>query len=187
MSASSATALIQQKMPAARSITGFLVRSGRCRRLLADGNDKEDLMQVGLLKLVQLANRADASPEQIAAYLFIAIKRQLSLLTQRASRRPFALSLDVPRDGEDGAPMGTTLKADDERDRHEAALLVEQVLPSLPARERQVIELRYGLVDRCPKSGAEVGRMLGLSRERVRQIESRALERLRQAVEDDLG
>ena len=73
---SSATALIQQKMPAARSITGFLVRSGRCRRLLADGNDKEDLMQVGLLKLVQLARRDGASPERVAAHLFIAIKRQ---------------------------------------------------------------------------------------------------------------
>ena len=164
---SSATALIQQKMPAARSITGFLVRSGRCRRLLADGNDKEDLMQVGLLKLVQLARRDGASPERVAAHLFIAIKRQLSLMGQRASRRPLPLSLDATLPGQDRMSFANLVAAADEDGQQEAFILVQQLLPRLPLREREVIELRYGLKDRCPKSGAEVGRMLGLSRERV--------------------
>ena len=73
--------------------------------------------------------------------------------------------------------------AADEDGQQEAFILVQQLLPRLPLREREVIELRYGLKDRCPKSGAEVGRMLGLSRERVRQIEARALDRLRRAVD----
>ena len=180
---SSATALIEQKAPAARSIVGFLVRTGRCRRLLADGNDEEDLYQTALLKLCQLARRDGMSLDQLGAFLFISIERQLTLLGQRANRRPFALSLDVPMDGEDGAPLGTTVEANDDSDRREAALMVQQLLPRLPLREREVIDLRYGLKDRCPKSGAEVGRMLGLSRERVRQIEARALDRLRRAVD----
>ncbi|MDX6508529.1 MAG: polymerase primary sigma factor, partial [Gaiellaceae bacterium] len=48
----------------------------------------------------------------------------------------------------------------------------------LPSRERQVLELRYGLSDAEPKTLEEIGRRLGLTRERVRQIELESLRRL---------
>jgi RNA polymerase primary sigma factor len=48
----------------------------------------------------------------------------------------------------------------------------------LPEREGAVLQLRYGLGGEEPKSLEEIGRVLGLTRERVRQIEARALERL---------
>ena len=51
-------------------------------------------------------------------------------------------------------------------------------LQSLPDRERQVLVLRYGLIDEEPKTLEEIGRRLGLTRERVRQIETEALKRL---------
>jgi RNA polymerase primary sigma factor len=56
---------------------------------------------------------------------------------------------------------------------------VDQVLATLTRRERQVIELRFGLKDRPPRTFTEVGQQFGLSRERIRQIEARALVALR--------
>jgi RNA polymerase primary sigma factor len=56
---------------------------------------------------------------------------------------------------------------------------VRQAVETLPERERDVVKLRYGMNgDRDPKSLEEIGRVLGITRERVRQIESQALGRL---------
>jgi RNA polymerase primary sigma factor len=56
---------------------------------------------------------------------------------------------------------------------------IEQVLATLSAREARIIRLRYGLIDGEACTLEEVGRRFGLSRERIRQIESKALRRLR--------
>jgi RNA polymerase primary sigma factor len=55
---------------------------------------------------------------------------------------------------------------------------LKQALAALPPRERQVLVLRYGLVDSEPKTLEEIGRQLGLTRERVRQVEVESLKRL---------
>jgi RNA polymerase primary sigma factor len=55
---------------------------------------------------------------------------------------------------------------------------LKDALDALPSRERQVIILRYGLVDSEPKTLEEIGRQLGLTRERVRQVEVESLKRL---------
>ncbi len=57
---------------------------------------------------------------------------------------------------------------------------LEQLLADLTSRERDVIQMRFGLGDGHPYSLAEIGRALDLSRERVRQIEAKALQKLRQ-------
>ncbi len=53
------------------------------------------------------------------------------------------------------------------------------LLAQLTARERRILELRYGLGNRQPLTLHEIGREVGLTRERVRQIESEALDKLR--------
>jgi RNA polymerase primary sigma factor len=55
---------------------------------------------------------------------------------------------------------------------------LHRALGKLPDREAMVLRYRYGLGTEEPKSLEEIGRILGLTRERVRQIESQALERL---------
>jgi RNA polymerase primary sigma factor len=60
-----------------------------------------------------------------------------------------------------------------------ASEMMEQILESLPRKEREVLRLRYGVGDGIPKTLAEVGALLHVSRERIRQIEQDALRRLR--------
>jgi RNA polymerase primary sigma factor len=56
---------------------------------------------------------------------------------------------------------------------------ISDILESLTARERRVIEVRFGLVDDIDKTLEEVGKELGLTKERIRQIEKQALAKLR--------
>lgn len=53
------------------------------------------------------------------------------------------------------------------------------VLDSLPAREAGVVSMRYGLTDAWPKTLNEIGRVYGVTRERIRQIEANAMAKLR--------
>lgn len=97
----------------------------------------------------------------------------------------FAPSLDQPREEEGDeleqlagngnlpAPLRMALK---ELRREE----LRKALETLSKRERQVLSLRYGLEDDQPRTLEETGKLLGISRERVRQIQNEALEKLRQ-------
>lgn len=96
------------------------------------------------------------------------------------------ISLDMPIDEEDQTLE--ELVADEEMPTPERAALVElfreellELVEKLPARDAQVLRWRYGLEGPRPLSLTEVGQKLGLSRERVRQIETRALKRLKEA------
>jgi len=64
--------------------------------------------------------------------------------------------------------------------RESLRLDLQQLMAELTTREQDVIKMRFGLGDGTPYSLAEIGRTLELSRERVRQIESKALQKLRQ-------
>jgi RNA polymerase primary sigma factor len=101
----------------------------------------------------------------------------------RAAARAVA-SLDRPVGEDDSASYGD-LFASDERtpDEQVEVELTEQALHAavadLPEREQQILNLRYGLSgENDPKSLEEIGRIMGITRERVRQLESEALRRL---------
>lgn len=63
--------------------------------------------------------------------------------------------------------------------------LLDRALAEIPDREREVLEARYGLGNRRPETLAEVGERMGVTRERVRQLERQALERLARARESE--
>jgi RNA polymerase primary sigma factor len=102
---------------------------------------------------------------------------------QCATRAP--VSLDMPVGDGDESQLGHFIA--DDRAESPYARVAEGVarqtlscaLQNLPRRERQVLELRYGLYDETPRTYDEIGRALGVTRERIRQVESRSLERLR--------
>ena len=101
------------------------------------------------------------------------------LETERSPR-----SLDAVFGVDDREPLAAALAADesiDERPAFEQVLLsqrIEEALSRLSETEREILELRFGLNGRAPKTLEEVGRVLEVSRERVRQIQVRALKSL---------
>jgi RNA polymerase primary sigma factor len=96
-------------------------------------------------------------------------------------------SLDMTLSGdEDGFTLGDVAgsvspmdEVDDRMSRSALSGVLAQVLDTLPERQRYVLSLRYGLLDGRCYTLDEVGHMIGLTRERVRQIERKALSLLR--------
>jgi RNA polymerase primary sigma factor len=101
----------------------------------------------------------------------------------RISREP--LSLSTPIGEEDDAELGDFVEDKEATAPPEAAALtmlhteVENIIDSLTPRERRVLQLRFGLIDGHQRSLEEVGKRFGVTRERIRQVEARALRKLR--------
>ena len=92
-------------------------------------------------------------------------------------------SLDKPVGDDGDTSFGDLFSSEQAQPEEEVHLSLREealrhAVAELPERERDVIQLRYGIDGADPKSLEEIGRSLGLTRERVRQIESQALERL---------
>jgi RNA polymerase primary sigma factor len=123
------------------------------------------------------------SDEELADELGASVE-DVRVLTQASQS---SLSLNEPVDVEGDSELGdlleqTVLPDTDERIVRESFVVaMADALAELPDRERQVLELRFGIADDQPKTLREIGEILGLSRERVRQIESRALNKLRRS------
>ena len=97
-------------------------------------------------------------------------------------------SLDQPVGDQEDAVFGDFVAGDGPLPDEQVEVTLrsealKQALSALPWRERQVLVLRYGLVDSEPKTLEEIGRRLGLTRERVRQVEVESLRRLRKLQE----
>jgi RNA polymerase primary sigma factor len=118
----------------------------------------------------ELSEEMDLSPEQVERIIEI-------------SQRP--LSLEKPVGEEKDSELGEFIEAEDFPDPAETATRevlredIEDLLTSLTPREARVLELRYGLIDGHSYTLKEVGEKFGLTRERIRQIENEALQRLR--------
>ncbi len=103
--------------------------------------------------------------------------------TIKISQHP--LSLETPQDDNDGRLLGDMLPDDEAKSPEDAAETsmiqdrVREILENLSPREAKVIKLRYGLHDGQTHALQQVGDRMGITRERVRQIESQALSRLR--------
>jgi RNA polymerase primary sigma factor len=92
-------------------------------------------------------------------------------------------SLDRPVGADEGTPLGELVAGEAEAPEEELSVslrqeALEQALSDLPDRAREVLRLRYGLGGTDPQSLESIGRDLGITRERVRQIEADALSRL---------
>ena len=130
--------------------------------------------------LVQKLGR-DPTPEELAAEMDLPVERVMEI--QRISQDP--VSLEMPVGEEEDSHLGDFLedeKSKAPQDFAEAGMLREQlaaVLNTLTPREEMVIRLRYGLDDAHPRTLEDVGKEFGVTRERIRQIEAKALRKLR--------
>jgi len=103
---------------------------------------------------------------------------------EAASRQPASLDLSFAGDQEDGSLQdflndSTTPDVAREVDLQLLRQRIDEVLRCLAPRDREVIELRFGLKDGRPRSLDEIAQRFGITRERIRQIESRGLAKLR--------
>jgi RNA polymerase primary sigma factor len=131
-------------------------------------------------QLVQLLGR-EPEPYEIAAELRWPLEEVRDIL--RVSQLP--VSLEKPVGDEDESELGDFVADEEvaqpfeEASEHLQREGVRRALDALPERERQVIELRYGLSGLEPLTLEEVGRTFGVTRERIRQIETNTLKKLR--------
>lgn len=126
-------------------------------------------------------NGHDPSPEEIAEELEMPVERVREIM--RIAQDP--VSLETPIGEEEDSHLGDFIPDDDAPAPAEAAsliLLKEQlgeVLSTLTDREEKVLRLRFGLEDGRSRTLEEVGREFNVTRERIRQIEAKALRKLR--------
>ncbi|MET7453454.1 RNA polymerase sigma factor [Streptomyces sp. NPDC005574] len=123
----------------------------------------------------------EPTPEEVAAHLDLLPERVSEVL--RLAQEP--VSLHAPVGEEDDVALGDLIEDGDAASPVESAAFLllrehlEAVLSTLGERERKVVQLRYGLVDGRPRTLEEIGRIFGVTRERIRQIESKTLNKLR--------
>ena len=123
----------------------------------------------------------DPSPEEIGEKMGLTAERVREI--QKISQEP--VSLETPIGEEEDSQLGDFIEDDAAivpPDAASLSMLQEQlskVLDGLAERERKVISLRFGLEDGHPHTLEEVGRQFGVTRERIRQIESKTLAKLR--------
>src|SRR6195256_3094067 len=126
----------------------------------------------------------DPTPEEISAHSKLPLNHVQEVM---AAARAVA-STDMPVGDHGDASFGDLIAGTGPSTEEEASsslrdLAVRQAVANLPDRERDVIELRFGLVGDGPASLEAIGKQLGLTRERVRQIETEALRKLAQNEE----
>ncbi|MFE2551019.1 RNA polymerase sigma factor [Streptomyces sp. NPDC059355] len=123
----------------------------------------------------------EPTAEEVAVHLELTPERVLEVL--RLAQEP--VSLHAPVGEEDDVALGDLIEDGDAASPMESAAFfllrehLEAVLSTLGERERKVVQLRYGLADGRPRTLEEIGRIFGVTRERIRQIESKTLNKLR--------
>ena len=123
----------------------------------------------------------EPSPEEIAAEMEISVEKVMEI--QKIAQDP--VSLETPIGEEDDSHLGDFIQDEDSPAPHDAAAYtllkaqLEDVMGTLTPREAKVLKLRFGLEDGKARTLEEVGREFDVTRERIRQIEAKALRKLR--------
>ena len=123
----------------------------------------------------------EPSPEEIAEEMEIPVEKVMEI--QKIAQDP--VSLETPIGEEDDSHLGDFIQDDDSPAPQDAAAYtllreqLEEVMKTLTPREAKVLKLRFGLEDGKSRTLEEVGREFNVTRERIRQIEAKALRKLR--------
>jgi RNA polymerase primary sigma factor len=167
-----------------QSVTRAIADKGRTIRIPVHMVDRLNKVIYAERALIQRLGR-DPTPAEIAAELQCSAQEVRE--AQRMAQQP--VSLEKPIGDEEGSELAdfvedaaaqTPFEVASEALRRQS---VERVLASLPRREREVLEMRYGITGDRVRTLDEVGRAFNITRERVRQIESRTLKKLQTAPE----
>jgi RNA polymerase primary sigma factor len=163
-----------------QAVTRAIADQGRTIRVPVHMGDQINKLLRVQHQLTQRLGR-EPSVDELAKALEVPPKKVENMI--QVARRP--LSLETPTDDEEDSVLGDFIEDDEAPPPDDTATYnllrehLEEVLNSLPPREVRILQLRYGLLDGQAYTLEEVGRKMGVTRERVRQIEAQALSRLR--------
>jgi RNA polymerase primary sigma factor len=163
-----------------QAVTRAIADQGRTIRVPVHMGDQINKLLRVQHQLTQRLGR-DPLVEELAQALEVTPQKVENMI--QVARRP--LSLETPTDDEEDSVLGDFIQDEDVPAPDDTATYnllrehLENVLDGLPPREVRILQLRYGLLDGQAYTLEEVGRKMGVTRERVRQIEAQALSRLR--------
>jgi RNA polymerase primary sigma factor len=163
-----------------QAVTRAIADQGRTIRVPVHMGDQINKLLRVQHQLTQRLGR-DPSVDELAVALEVTPQKVENMI--QVARRP--LSLETPTDDEEDSVLGDFIQDEEVPAPDETATYnllrehLEGVLNGLPPREVRILQLRYGLLDGQAYTLEEVGRKMGVTRERVRQIEAQALSRLR--------
>ena len=163
------------------------------KKYYAQAADQEDLISIGTIGLIKGVESFDASKgARLATYAARCVENEILMYfrSQKKSSQDVSLS-DYIETGTDGAALALMDVVSDDTDllervsnREMLRKLCKAVDAVLTQRERQVILLRYGLGGSAPMRQREVAQHTGISRSYVSRIEKKALEKLKEALEN---
>ena len=163
-----------------QGITRAIADQGRTIRIPVHMHERINKIRRVQRSLLQELG-SEPTAEQIAADL----KISTSKVNEALAVAPETASLDTPIGEEDDNPLGAFIMDIDSPSPVQEAELnilkeqIQEVLSELNERERKVISLRFGIEDGYPRTLEEVGNIFNVTRERIRQIEAKALRKLR--------
>jgi RNA polymerase primary sigma factor len=163
-----------------QAVTRAIADQGRTIRVPVHMTDQINKLLRIQHQLTQELGR-DPSIEELADTLEIPPRKVENMI--KVAQQP--LSLETPTDDEDDSVLGDFIQDNEAQAPDDSATYnllrehLEEVLSTLPPREVRILQLRYGLLDGRAYTLEGVGRKMGVTRERVRQIEAQALSRLR--------
>ena len=163
------------------------------RKYTVPGYGPDDMISIGVIGLIKaLGSFKTQSGTSLGTYAARCIENEI-LMTLRASRKykgDVSLQDSVGTDGEGNDITYMDILGTDPEDventviRRVTLARVHRVLTQLPARERLVLEMRYGLSDDRQHPQHEVAKLLGISRSYVSRVEKKAIALLREAIEE---
>jgi RNA polymerase primary sigma factor len=162
-----------------QAVTRAIADKGRTIRIPVHMVEKLNKVAHVERQLVQALGR-EATPEEIAGELECSVREVRDI--QRMALQP--VSLEKPVGEEDESELGDFVEDDsaispfDQASDNLRRENVRRALDALPQREREVIEMRFGLTGSRPYTLEEVGRAFSVTRERIRQIENHTLKKL---------
>lgn len=163
-----------------QAVTRAIADQGRTIRVPVHMGDQINKLLRVQHQLTQKLGR-DPKVDELAEALEVPPQKVENMI--QVARRP--LSLETPTDDEEDSVLGDFIEDEEIPPPDETATYnllrqhLDGVLEGLPPREVRILQLRYGLLDGQAYTLEEVGRKMGVTRERVRQIEAQALSRLR--------